>query len=348
MMLLTRRFRSLPNILLMVILAGIVVFNILNSLILNDLVTEQARLMFSVVYLLPPPLIYTYWYTYIHGKVPPKPTVISHLIPLFFLLLVSLTFALSERMVKAGLILIGEITTLYHLVYPLLMLNLLKSFYGISKKGLGEVLKFRSEKTTILKIFAFAMIFHSLVFFMQYNSPLIFPSYLHLHTFMKIQIFFMIVLQYLITWVIITMPVVIHFSDKRIGLAAFKKYEHSSLSCDEAKRIAVKLNSHMESSKPYQNPLYSVQDLSRDLEISYLDVAETLNGLLGQSFNDYINNYRIEEVKRLFREPDYNKVPILSIAFESGFNSKAAFYSSFKKFTRETPTQCRNRLHTDS
>jgi AraC-like DNA-binding protein len=165
---------------------------------------------------------------------------------------------------------------------------------------------------------------------------------------MKIQIFFMIALQYLITWVIITMPVVIHFSDKRIGLAAFKKYEHSTLSSEEARLIAGKLNAHMEKSRPYQNPLYSVQDLSRDVQISYLEVAETLNGLLGQSFNDYINNYRIEEVKRLFKDPEYKKASILSIAFESGFNSKAAFYSSFKKFTGETPTQCRNRLHTDN
>lgn len=331
----------------MIVLAGVVIFNILNSLILNDLVTDRARLMFSVVYMLPPPLIYTYWYTYIHGEFPPRRTVIRHLLPLLFFLVLTLSYALSGLPVKSILLIMGEITVLYHLVYPYFMLGLLKSFYGIKKKGIGEVLRYHSEKTSILKIFMFMMVLHSMVFLLQYTLPLIFPPADNLHTFMKIHIFFMIILQYLITWVIVTMPVVIHFSDKKVGLASFKKYEHSSLSADEAKLIACRLNAFMDQGKPYQNPLYSVQDLSGDLEIDYVDIAETLNGLLGQSFNDYINNYRIEEVKRFFKDPKYQHESIISIAFESGFNSKAAFYSSFKKFTGETPTQCRNRLQSD-
>lgn len=346
-LLLNRRFRSLPNIFLMAILAGIVIFNILNSLILNDIVTEKERLIFSTLYLLPPPLIYTYWYTYIYGKLPQKQLVIRHLIPILIFLIVTVSIALSGKAIKISLLITGEITVLYHVVYPILMLILLKTFYGNEKQSFSKVLKYNSEKTSILKIFMFMMIFHSLIIFMQYNSPLILSTFKDLHTYIKIQIFFMITLQYLITWVIVTMPVVIHFSDKRVGLATFKKYKSSSLSSDEAKLIAKKLNNYMDSSEAYKNPLYSVQDLSRDVGINYIDIAETLNGLLGQSFNDYVNNYRIEEVKRLFTVPDYKKESILSIAFESGFNSKAAFYSSFKKFTGETPSQCRDRLQPD-
>lgn len=348
LMLMTRRFRSVPNLLLVIVLGGIVVYNILNTLILNDLVAERVRLMFSAVYLIAPPLIYTYWYAYIHGKYLPKRAVGRHLLPLLIFLVITLSIALSGLPVKLSLIIMGNITVLYHLVYPHFMVKLLKSFYGIEEKGPLEVLRYSSDKTSILKAFIFMMTFHSLIFLFQSNLPLLVPSTADLHIFMKIQIFFMIVLQYLITWIIITMPVVIHFTDKKVGLASFKKYENSSLSADEAKTIARRLNAYMEEKKPYQNPLYSVQDLSRDTETDYVDIAETLNGLLGQSFNDYINNYRIEEVKRLFRNPKYKKESILSIAFESGFNSKAAFYSSFKKFTGETPTHCRNRLQSES
>ncbi len=340
----TRRFRSLPNMFLMIILVGIVIFNCLNTLILNDLVSERIRLMFSVVYILPPPLIYIYWHTYIYGKLPSKRSLSIHLMPVLIFLLVTMSIALMDVAVKQGLFVSGEIKAVYHLVYPFLMLEMLRSFYGIKGKRFKEVLRYNSEKTSILKIFMFMMIFHSLVFFMQYNSKFIDASLPDLHFFMKIQIFFMIILQYLITWVIISMPVVIHFNDKKIGLASFKKYENSSLSVDKAKLIACKLNSFMELSKPYKNPLYSVQDLSMDVDTNYIDVAETMNGLFGQSFNDYINNYRIEEVKRLFKDPDYLQESILSIAFESGFNSKAAFYSSFRKFTGETPSECRARL----
>lgn len=346
-MLLNRRFRSLPNTLLTIILAGVVIFNFLNYLILNDLITERIRLMFSFIYILPPPLIYTYWYTYIYGETPPKRTINLHLLPIMILLIVTLLTAFTGKAIKFSLTFMGEITVLYHLIYPFFMLRLLKSFYGIKKKGIGNALIFNSEKTSILKIFILMMIFHSLLFFMQYNFTLIFPSFIQLHTFIQLQLFFMIILQYLITWVIICMPTVIHFTDKKIGLASFKNYKCSSLSCNEAKDIARKLNVHMELTKSYQNPLYSVQDMCKDVEIDYLDVSESLNGLMGQSFNDYINNYRIEEVKRFFKDPNYKKESILSIAFSSGFNSKATFYSAFKKFTGETPSQCRKRLSTD-
>lgn len=347
LMLLTRRFRSLPNMLLMAILSGVVIFNFLNTMILNDMVSEKVRLMFSVVYILPPPLIYLYWFTYIHVKLPAKRTIIIHLIPIVIFLVFTFSVALLKGPVKLSQLISGEILFLYHLIYPFFMLNMLRSFYGIKNLSLRSILKFNSEKVSILKVFMFMMLFHSMVFFVQYNLPLIFPSFIDLHLFMKIQIFFMIILQYLITWVIVTMPVVVHFTDKKIGLASFKKYENSSLSIDQAKLIACKLNSYMELSKPYKNALYSVLDLCKDVEIDYIEVSETLNGLMGQSYNDYINNYRIEEVKSFFKNPKYKQESIISIAFEAGFNSKTTFYSSFKKFTGETPSHCRNRLSTD-
>lgn len=333
--------------LLVFILAGIVVYHTLNTAILNDLVSEKTRLIFSILYLLAPPLIYVYWYTYIHGKIPKKQLIINNLIPLFIFFCASLLFAQIKSLVKVCLLISHEIIVLYHIVYPILMIDLLRSFYGLKTKSIKETLKHNSEKTSILKVFVFMMLFHSLIFLIQYNLHILFPDSPDFHFYMKIQIFFMIILQYLITWVIIAMPIVIHFSDKKVGLASFKKYEKSSLSFDEAKLIACKLNTYMELKKPYKNPLYSVQDLSNDMKTDYIHVSETLNGLLGQSFNDYINNYRIEEVKHLFMDSNYKKESIISIAFEAGFNSKAAFYSSFKKFTGKTPSQCRKKLSTD-
>lgn len=346
-MLLTRRFRSLPNRMLMIILAFVIVFNILNTLVLSDLVSENVRLMFAAVYLVPPPLIYGYWYAYIYGKLLPKRKIFLNILPILGFMVLTGILGLSGKLVKQSLLIMGELTFVYHMIYPVLMVKLLRSFYGMRKEKVGKMLSYNTEKTSILKIFMFMMIFHSLVFFLQYNSTLIFPSGPDLHFFMKAQIFFMIVLQYLITWIVISMPVVIHFDDRKVGLASFKKYDNSSLKVDEAKLIACRLNAYMEQGKPFQNPLYSVQDLSNDTEIDYIEIAETLNGLLGQSFNDYINNYRIEEVKRLLKDPKHIQESILSIAFESGFNSKAAFYSSFKKFTGETPTQCRKHLQSD-
>lgn len=347
LMLLTRRFRSLPNLFLMVILFGIVLFDGLHYLVLNNLISDQIRLLFSVCFILPPPLILSYWYTYIYGKIPSKQAFITHLLLPFFLFILSTVVVITGTSTKIALIITGNITALFHLVYPFFMLRVLQSFYKIDKKRILTTLKFNSEKTSILKVFGFMMLLHGFIFLFQYNTSLLFPEKHLLNTYTQIQIFFLIILQYLIIWVIINMPVVIHFSDKKIGLSAFKKYKHSSLTHDEASNIANILNCYMQSAKPYLNPLYSMLDLSRDVEINNLHVTETLNGLIGQSYNDYINNYRVEEVKRLIREPDHSKTSILAITFESGFNSKATFYVAFKKFTGITPTTFRNQYSPD-
>ena len=73
-------------------------------------------------------------------------------------------------------------------------------------------------------------------------------------------------------------------------------------------------------------------------------ISEVLNGLLKQNFFDYINNYRIEEFKRLASMPENSKETNLSLAFVSGFNSKTAFNTAFKKFTGHTPSQFRSGL----
>lgn len=326
------------------ILIGVVAYNTLNGLVLNDLLTLKTRVIISVVYMIPPPLIYTYWYTYIYGRLPRKRLLLLHFTPLAVIFTITFFIAYFGIGLEYVLTTVGELTAIYHFCYPLLMLRLLKSFYGMRRKSIRELLRYNSEKVSILKVFMVMMIIHSVIFFFQHNHVFFMPRMFSLDTFMKIHIFFMIALQYLITWIIINMPVVIHFSDKRIGLASFRKHERSVLTADEAKSIAQKINQFMQETKSYTNPLYSSQNLSSDLDMDYSSIAATLNGLLGQSFNDYINNYRIEEVKRFFANPKYDDKSILDIAFEAGFNSKAAFYSAFKKFTGETPSQCRKRL----
>ena len=57
---------------------------------------------------------------------------------------------------------------------------------------------------------------------------------------------------------------------------------------------------------------------------------------LNSSFFDYVNSYRIEHSKQLISE---NKLPIIEVAFASGFNAKSSFYKAFKMKTGQTPKQ---------
>lgn len=57
------------------------------------------------------------------------------------------------------------------------------------------------------------------------------------------------------------------------------------------------------------------------------------------SFSDYINQQRIEKVKKLLKSEDQKKYTLLAIAENAGFSSKSSFNAVFKKMTGLTPTQ---------
>jgi AraC-like DNA-binding protein len=60
---------------------------------------------------------------------------------------------------------------------------------------------------------------------------------------------------------------------------------------------------------------------------------------LHKNFNDYINELRIEEFIKLFKSDKGRQFTMLSIALDSGFNSKATFNRAFKKIKGCSPKE---------
>ncbi|QTE21783.1 helix-turn-helix domain-containing protein [Polaribacter cellanae] len=76
-----------------------------------------------------------------------------------------------------------------------------------------------------------------------------------------------------------------------------------------------------------------------NLNESYL--SHIFNKNSNTNFSTYINKLRVKESKKLLVDEAFKNYDIISIALESGFNSKSAFYNAFKKETGLTPTQYR-------
>lgn len=122
-----------------------------------------------------------------------------------------------------------------------------------------------------------------------------------------------------------------------------RKYEKSGLSPEKAKEYLDRLICLMEEEKPYRNSDLTLQQLAEMAGITPHNLSEVINTQLRHNFFDFVNQYRLEEVKRALLEPENQHLKILAIAFEAGFNSKTSFNTIFKKYLGMTPSEYRER-----
>lgn len=93
--------------------------------------------------------------------------------------------------------------------------------------------------------------------------------------------------------------------------------------------------------------IYTDSTLSREkaaekLGISAGYVSQIVNTITGDNFANYINNYRVEAVKEMISNAEYENYNLLAMGLESGFTSKTTFYKAFKKVTGQTPNEYKN------
>lgn len=102
------------------------------------------------------------------------------------------------------------------------------------------------------------------------------------------------------------------------------------------------LEQYMAEHKPYLDSELSVYKLAQLLDIPPYQLSQLINQYGGKNFFNFINQYRVKEVQNHIRQKTHIKQTLLSIALESGFNSKASFNRVFKKMTGKTPRQYAN------
>lgn len=118
-----------------------------------------------------------------------------------------------------------------------------------------------------------------------------------------------------------------------------EKYMHSSLKESDKERLFSRLSTFLENEKLYLDPELNIKELANKLEISLMDISQTINEKSGKGFFDFINGYRVDAFIEKIRMGEDKKYTFLVLAFECGFNSKSAFYNAFKKKTGKTPSQ---------
>ena len=128
----------------------------------------------------------------------------------------------------------------------------------------------------------------------------------------------------------------LHLSQKTAG-----KYAKSKLDAVDVPTKLSEFDNWMRSAKPWQNEDFDLQTAADALNLSRQQLSELVNVHKGLSFRLFINAFRIEEAKTLLASGGDRT--ILDIAFATGFGSKNAFNTEFKRITGETPQEFRRK-----
>lgn len=88
----------------------------------------------------------------------------------------------------------------------------------------------------------------------------------------------------------------------------------------------------------YLQARFSLKQLAKNMASNEVYISRAINKGLGLSFNDFINQLRIQHAIGLITTTE---LPLLNIALDSGFNSKATFNRVFKYHMHCTPSQFR-------
>jgi putative ABC transport system permease protein len=134
----------------------------------------------------------------------------------------------------------------------------------------------------------------------------------------------------------------------RIGVVAYLRPEvsiHPTSSPSvksppvERKEKGAWLKKVVKENRYYEDPELSLSLLADKLDLSPHELSRIMNTILKKSFNDFINEYRVADVVQKMQDPAYDRITLLGMAYDSGFNSRTTFHRIFKKVTGKSPAE---------
>lgn len=110
---------------------------------------------------------------------------------------------------------------------------------------------------------------------------------------------------------------------------------------DALKELAYDIVASVKDKSWFLQTRFSLKDLAKHMGTNEAYVSRAINKVLEKSFNDFINQFRVDYSKELMHS---SQLPILNIALESGFGSKATFNRVFKTVAGKTPSEYKKEI----
>jgi TolB-like protein/AraC-like DNA-binding protein len=111
----------------------------------------------------------------------------------------------------------------------------------------------------------------------------------------------------------------------------------SILNQEEANNYLDIINDLLENQQLHLDASLCLRTLAQKIELHPNKLSWLINEHTSKNFNEYINSFRIASFKQKALDPANQHLTLLGLAYESGFNSKTAFNTFFKKTEGMTP-----------
>lgn len=108
-----------------------------------------------------------------------------------------------------------------------------------------------------------------------------------------------------------------------------------------AQGLAATVRQLFEEEKIYLNPKLKLSDVARMVGTNRTYLSRFFNEENGQTFYDFVNNYRVEHATQLLRTSSYT---VLEVAEKSGFNSVSTFRRAFVAAHKCSPNEYRAQM----
>lgn len=302
------------------------------------------------------PVFYLYIISVCYADFKLRPKYLLHLLPFLIVNLV-----LSPRFYTVGVA--SKISFIQnrqnmiefqflHILIHLQIITYITAVFSVLRKSKTLYLEnFAGKSVSSYKwLFQFTIVLTILYLVALLKNILKFSDYPHISEWLKIGL--LVSSLFVFCWYLfkaLNNPDIFRNIDSKLKLVSElvseeNSREQSTLAEQKHNEELVKLRKYMVEKKPFLNPSLTIQDVSNELEIPVRDLSLLINHQIGQHFYDFVNTYRIENAMGILKDDTKNKVTILEILYQVGFNSKSSFNTAFKKHTGITPTIYRKGL----
>jgi PAS domain S-box-containing protein len=118
-----------------------------------------------------------------------------------------------------------------------------------------------------------------------------------------------------------------------------KKYKASSLEPMDEVTLFRRLNTLIISKNLFLDPDLDIKLVAVGLKSNTKYLSQVVNNQFGNNFKHYINQFRIDKLKEVIKDPKNKGVNLYDMAQQCGFKNKSTFHKVFREFTDATPKE---------